>query len=50
MGVNHLSHLTKQEQYVLLLVIGLLLLGWAVKSYRAAHPPQSAAHQPAKPN
>ena len=30
--------LTKQEQLVLCLVLGLLLLGWAVKSYRAAHP------------
>jgi hypothetical protein len=30
--------LTKQEQLVLCLVLGLLLLGWAVKTYRAAHP------------
>jgi hypothetical protein len=33
--------LTKQEQLVLSLVLGLLLMGWAVKSYRAAHPPRS---------
>jgi len=31
--------LTKQEQLVLCVVLGLLLMGWAVKSYRAAHPP-----------
>lgn len=31
--------LTKQEQLVLCVVLGLLLMGWAVKTYRAAHPP-----------
>jgi len=31
--------LTKQEQLVLCIVLGLLLTGWAVKTYRAAHPP-----------
>ena len=31
--------LTKQEQTVLCIVLGLLLTGWAVKTYRAAHPP-----------
>jgi hypothetical protein len=31
--------LTKQEQLVLCIVMGLLLTGWAVKTYRAAHPP-----------
>jgi hypothetical protein len=40
--------LTKQEQLVLCIVLGLLLTGWAVKAYRAAHPPQSVT-QPAKP-
>jgi len=30
--------LTKQEQLVLCTVMGLLLIGWAVKTYRAAHP------------
>ena len=30
--------LTKQEQLVLVIVIGLLLTGWAVKAYRTAHP------------
>jgi len=38
-GVNRL---TKQEQLVLGVVLGLLLIGWAVKSYRAAHPPAPA--------
>lgn len=33
------THLTKQEQFVLSVVILLLLTGWAVKTYRTAHPP-----------
>ncbi|MHB8520815.1 MAG: hypothetical protein ACYDH9_08645 [Limisphaerales bacterium] len=32
-------HLTRQEQMVLAVVLGLLLTGWAVKAYRTAHPP-----------
>jgi hypothetical protein len=32
------NRLTKREQLVLCIVIGLLLLGWTVKAYRAAHP------------
>ena len=40
--------LTKQEQLVLTVVIGLLLTGWAVRTYRTAHP-TVAARQPAKP-
>ena len=35
-GVNRL---TKQEQLVLCLLLGLLLTGWAVKTYRMSHPP-----------
>jgi len=35
--------LTKQEQLVLCVVLGLLLTGWAVKRYRTAHPPPTAA-------
>jgi hypothetical protein len=42
------NRLTKQEQLVLCVVIGLLLTGLAVKSYRAAHTPV-AASQPVKP-
>jgi hypothetical protein len=34
--------LTKQEQVVLCLVLGLLLTGWAVKTYRLAQPPAIA--------
>ncbi len=33
-----MNALTKQEQLVLCLVLGLLLMGWAVKTYRTAHP------------
>ena len=36
-----MNALTKQEQMVLGLVLALLLIGWAVKTYRTAHP---AAH------
>jgi hypothetical protein len=34
-----MSRLTRQEQLVLCIVLGLLLTGWAVKAYRTAHPP-----------
>jgi len=40
------NRLTKQEQLVLCVVLGLLLCGWAIKSYRAAHPPVQTARQP----
>jgi len=30
--------LTRQEQLVLCIVLSLLLVGWAVKSWRTAHP------------
>jgi hypothetical protein len=40
--------LTRQEQLVLGIVLGLLLTGWFVKYYRETHPP-SAATQQAKP-
>ena len=40
--------LTKQEQFVLCVVIGLLLVGLLVKYYRAAHPPV-AVEPSAKP-
>jgi hypothetical protein len=41
--------LTKQEQLFLVIVVGLLLTGWAVKTWRTAHPPAPAATQQAKP-
>jgi len=31
------NRLTKQEQLVLCIVLGLLLTGWAVKWYRTSH-------------
>jgi hypothetical protein len=34
-----MNGLTKQEQLVLCVIVGLLLTGWCVKTYRAAHPP-----------
>jgi hypothetical protein len=37
--VPQVIRLTKQEQFVLVLMIVLLLAGWAIKSYRTAHPP-----------
>jgi len=37
-----MSRLTKQEQMVLCIVLGLLLTGWAVKTYRTAHPATAA--------
>jgi hypothetical protein len=47
--INDVNHLTKQEQLFLIVVLGLLLTGWAVKTYRAAHPPAAVAVQPVKP-
>ena len=37
--IARVNHLTKQEQLVICVVLGLLLTGWFVKTYRAAHPP-----------
>jgi hypothetical protein len=37
-----MDRLTKQEQLVLCIVLGLLLTGWAVKAYRTSHPPVAA--------
>jgi hypothetical protein len=42
MAVNRL---TKQEQLVLCIVLGLLLTGWAVKTYRTAHPATAVVQQ-----
>jgi len=38
-------HLTKQEQLVLCVIIGLLLVGWAVKTWHTANPPPPAVEQ-----
>ncbi len=43
-----MNWLTKQEQLVVCIVIGLLLTGLAVRYYRTAHPATTAS-QPAKP-
>jgi hypothetical protein len=42
MSVNRL---TKQEQLFLIIVLGLLLTGWAVKTYRTAHPTTATIEQ-----
>jgi hypothetical protein len=34
-----MNWLTKSEQKVLLLVVGVMLTGWAIMAYRAAHSP-----------
>jgi hypothetical protein len=47
--ITVVNYLTKQEQMFLIVVLGLLLTGWAVKTYRAAHPPAAVAVQPVKP-
>jgi hypothetical protein len=39
------NYLTKQEQWVLCVILGLLLTGWLVKTYRAAHPPATATRR-----
>lgn len=36
-------NLTRQEQGVLAVVLGLLLVGLAVKAWRAAHPSEAPA-------
>ena len=37
--IRRVIRLTKQEQWVLAMVLFLLLTGWAVRAYRTAHPP-----------
>ena len=44
-----MSWLTKQEQLVLAVILGLLLTGLLVKFYREAHPAATLAVQPVKP-
>jgi hypothetical protein len=41
-------YLTKQQQWVLCVVLGLLLLGWAVKAWRTAHPPLVSVPTPTR--
>jgi len=37
------NRLTRQEQMVLCVIVSLLLIGWAAKAWRTAHPPPAAA-------
>jgi hypothetical protein len=46
--IARVSYLTKQEQMVLCLILALVLAGWAVKTYRTAHPPARAAFPSSK--
>ena len=43
-----MNWLTKQEQLIICLIIGLLVTGLAVKYYRTNHP-HATSGQPAKP-
>jgi len=42
------NYLTKQEQMVLIIVLGLLFIGWTIKAYRTGQP-SAVAVQPVKP-
>jgi len=41
--IRLVQHLTRHEQLVLCVILGLLLTGWAVQTYRSAHPPAQPA-------
>ena len=43
--VFKMRNLTRQEQFVLCLILFLLLTGWAVKVYRTAHAPLTPSTQ-----
>jgi hypothetical protein len=45
-----MNRLTKQEQMVLCIVLGLLLTGWAVKAYRTSHPPEGIRQSAGSPS
>ena len=42
---SKMRNLTRQEQFVLCLILLLLLTGWAVKVYRTAHAPMAPITQ-----
>ena len=42
---GEMKFLTRQEQFVLCLILLLVLTGWAVKAYRTAHPPTAPIAQ-----
>jgi len=43
--IRPVNRLTKHEQWVLCVVLGLLLVGWAVKAWRTAHPSKTTSAQ-----
>jgi len=43
--LHAMLRLTKQEQLVLCVVLSLLLVGWAVKSWRTAQPSERPVEQ-----
>jgi len=43
--IARVIQLTKQQQFVLCAILTLLLVGWAVKTYRQAHPPSLSEPQ-----
>jgi len=44
-----MNWLTKQEQFIICIVIGLLVTGLAVKYYRAAHPATTSSQPVSQP-
>jgi hypothetical protein len=47
--LDSVNRFTKQELFVLCMVLSLLLLGWIVKAYRTAHPPAATIQTEAAP-
>jgi hypothetical protein len=41
--ISTVFNLTRQQQFVLCVILSLLLIGWAVKAWRTAHPPEKSA-------
>jgi hypothetical protein len=46
--LRSVNRLTRHEQLVLCIVCGLLAVGWAVKTWRTAHPPAISREQTAR--
>jgi hypothetical protein len=40
-----MDRLTRREQLVVCIILGLLLTGWAVKTYRQSRPPERVARE-----
>jgi hypothetical protein len=43
--IDCVSRLTKNEQLVVCVVAGLLLIGWVTKAWRNAHPVRASVEQ-----